>query len=108
MSKMNQLQKKIMRRVYYAFALRLGTHPLVVHGVLFVASVYGLSVMVHVASIIENLRNIQVGNLDTYIFNAFTHTDVLTLLFVGMVFFTLLSLRWNLSMPRWNESMQTA
>jgi len=108
MSKLNQLQKKVMRRVYYAFALRLGTHPLVVHGVLFVASIYGLSVMVHVASILQNVRNIQVGNLDTYVLNAFTHTDVFTLLFVGLVFFTLLSLRWSLKMPRWNDEMQTA
>ncbi len=108
MSKINQLQKKIMRRVYYAFALRLGTHPLVLHGVLFVASVYGLSVMVNVASIIENIRNMQVGNLDTYIYNAFTHTDVITLFFVGLVFFSLLSLRWNLRIPRWDNDMQTA
>lgn len=107
MSQMKQLQRKIMRRVYYAFAIRLGTHPLVLHSALFAASIYGLSVMVHVASIIKNLRSIQVGNLDNYVFHAFTHTDFLTLFFVGLTIFTLLSLRFSLKTPVW-AGMQTA
>jgi hypothetical protein len=90
-----------MRRVYYAFALRLGTHKITLSLVLLAVSVYGLSVMVHVASIIENIRRVQVGRLDNYIVNAFLHTDVLTILFFGLVVFSLLSFNFTLlKMPR--------
>lgn len=96
-----------MRRVYYAFAIRLATHPLLVHGVLLALGVYGLSVMVHVASIMNNIRTIELGNLDNYILNAFMHAEFLTLVFVGVVVFTALSLRFSLKAPRM-VTMQTA
>lgn len=109
MSKINQLQKNIMRRVYYAYALRIVLHPLVVHGVLFAIAIYGLSVVLHVASIINNLRSIPVGKLDTYIFNAFMHAEFLTFVFMGLGIFTLLSLRMSLKMPKWQQNhMQVA
>jgi hypothetical protein len=97
-----------MQRIYYAFALRVVLSQFMAKCLLFVASVYGLSVMVHVSSIIENIQRVQVGSLTTYIFNAFTHTDVFTLLFVGLTFFTLLSFRFNVKLLRFGgRSMQT-
>ncbi|MFM2381568.1 MAG: hypothetical protein RLZZ76_335 [Candidatus Parcubacteria bacterium] len=108
MSYTNKLTRKIMRRVYYAFALRLITHKLVLSTVFLVLSVYGLSVMVHVASIFDNLRRVQVGRLDNYIANAFLHTDVLTLIFFGLVVFSLLSFNFTLlKVPRYGR-MQSA
>lgn len=92
----NQLQRKIMRRVYYAFGINMLTSRLFVHGLLLVGGLYGVKVMVHVASVIKNLKSVQVGNLDTFMFNALTHTDVYTLISVGVVVFALLS--FNVSM----------
>lgn len=104
MSYTNKLTKRIMRRVYYAFAIRLITHKLILSTVFLVLSVYGLSVMVHVASIFENLRRVQVGRLDNYIANAFLHTDVVTLIFLGLVIFSLLSFNYSLlKVPRFGR-----
>ncbi len=96
MSQSKSLQRRIMRRVYYAFVIRLLTHKAVLSFALLTLSVYGLSVMVHVASIFNNLRHIQVGRLDNYLANAFIHTDVFTLLFFGLVVFSLLSFNYSL------------
>jgi hypothetical protein len=96
-----------MRRVYYTFAIRLVTHKLVLSTALLALSVYGLSVMVHVASIFENLRRIQVGRLDNYVANAFLHTDILTLLFFGLVVFSLLSFNFSVfKVPLHGRRMQ--
>jgi hypothetical protein len=97
-----------MRRVYYAFALRLATHKAVLSFALLALSVYGLSVMVHVASIAENLRRVQVGRLDNYVANAFLHTDVVTLIFLGLVIFSLLSFNYSLlKVPRFGRMRTT-
>lgn len=105
--KLNQLQKKIMRRVYYAFALRFGTHPLVIHGAMLAVGVFALSRFTHVAAIINNLSNIKVGDLDNYLFNSFTHAEVWTLLAIGIIFFTMISLNFSLKSPKMHTHMQT-
>jgi len=109
MPKINQIQKNIMRRVYYAYTLRIVLHPLVIHAALFAVAIYGLSVVLHVASIIKNLRAIPVGNLDTYIYNAFMNAEFFTFVFIGIGIMTLLSLRMTLKMPKWHSNnMQVA
>lgn len=106
MSQINQLQKKIMRRVYYAFALRMSTQPVVLYTVLLIASIYGLSRVTHVASIINNIRNVQVGNLDNYIFSTLMHAEFWTLALIGLIFFSLISIKLSLK-PHRPTSMQT-
>ena len=97
----NQLQKRIMRRVYYSFGISILTSRIFVHTVLLAVGLYGVKVMVHVASFINNLKTVKVGNLDNFMFNALTHTDVLTLLSIGIVVFALLSFNFGvLSLPR--------
>ncbi len=107
MSTINQLQRRIMRRVYYAFGIRLATSPVVVHGVLLFAALYALKVLVSITSIINNLRQIQLGNLDNYIFHAFMHAQFWTLVVIGIMFFTMLSLNFSLKAPRQYGRMQT-
>ncbi len=80
-----KLHKKIMRRVYYAFFLRMATHQIVLTGALLFASVYALSVFVHVASIFKNALSLPAERLPYYIGNAFIHTDSLTLFCVALV-----------------------
>jgi len=95
-----------MRRVYYAFALRVATHPLAVQALVLFVSVYALSRLIHVAAIINNIGSLQVRELGRYIFNTLTHTEFLTLLCFSIVFFTLLSLPLRLTLPRY-RNMQT-
>ncbi len=84
-----------MRRVYYAFALRTATSPFVFSLALLLAGLYGLTVMVHVASIVNNFKTIQVANLDNYVLNSFLHAEFWTLAFIGLIFFSLLSFRFG-------------
>ena len=93
MTHMHKIQRNIMRRVYYAYALRIGTHPATISAGLFAVGVYGLSVVVHVASVIENILSVQVGKLPYFIMDAVLNTDVFTLMFLGVIIFSLLSFR---------------
>ncbi len=108
MSTINQLQRRIMRRVYYAFGIKVLTHKVTLHAFVFTLGLYGLGVMVHVASFMNNLKATQLQNIDNFMFNALTHTDVYTLLFVGIVIFSVLSFNFSLlKTPKYHGRMQT-
>ena len=100
MTQVNTIGKKVMRRVYYAYALRLATHPVTLHAFVLVLSVFALSRLTHVAAIINNIMGVKVGDLGGYIFNTLVNAEFLTLVCVGVIFFTLLSLPLRLSLPR--------
>lgn len=97
MKKLSALQKKIMRRVYYAYAIRLVTLPGVPQGFLTLFALIGLTYFVSLASVLNNIRQIPVGNLDTFAYNAVTNTDAWTLLFTGLIIFSLLSFRFRIT-----------
>jgi hypothetical protein len=96
-----------MRRVYYAYTLKVASHPLVIHTLLLCAAAAALVSAVSVRSILHNLSTVEVGQVGTYIFNAFTHTEIWTLIFIAVIVLTLLSLRINLKGLRVG-GMQTA
>ncbi len=96
---MRTLQQKIMRRIYYAYTLRLATTPGVVHGFLMLALLIGLTYFVSIGNVIQNLLNIQVGHMGAFFYNALTNTEAWTLLILGGFIFALLSLRFSVS-PR--------
>jgi hypothetical protein len=104
MSKINILRKRIMRRIYYAFALRLATHPFTVHAAILLLSVFALSRLTHVQAILNNFQSIQIGSADTFILNMLVHAEFWTLVCAGIVFFTLLSLPLRLSLPRFDKT----
>jgi len=82
-----------MRRVYYAFARRIVTHPITVQSGLFVLALMVFARTVHVRSIIGNFLSINVGQVPTFLVNAvFQHGEVLTLIAIGVMIFTLFSL----------------
>lgn len=105
--KINHLQQKIMRRVYYAYALRLATHPIALHVLLLLLSAYALVSLVSVSSIVRNMLSVRLGDLASYVAHAFMHANVLTLIAIGVIFFTLISLRINIRMVR-SSRMETA
>jgi hypothetical protein len=78
------MQKAIMRRVYYTYALSVVLHPLFWRGLFLGAAAVLLTRWLHVASILDNFLSIPVGTVPQYItssvLNAVTHGEVLTVL----------------------------
>jgi hypothetical protein len=98
-TQISKLHKQIMRRVYYAYALRLVTLPGIPQGFLTLFALIGLTYFVSLGSVLNNIRQIPVGNLDTFAYNAVTNTDAWTLLFTGLIIFSLLSFRFKMKTP---------
>ena len=89
-----------MRRVWYGYVIYRATHPLTVHGIVLAAAVYLLSQFIHVVAIGQNVSNLRVGDLFSYITGTLTHTEWSNLLLVGIIIMTALSLRWQLPRVR--------
>jgi hypothetical protein len=88
----NQLQTKIMRQIYFAFARRIATHEITMQIALFALALLVFAKMVHVASVVNNFMHIPVANVPNFIFTAVSHGEVVTLLAIGAMMFTALSL----------------
>jgi len=100
----NKMKRRIMRRVYYTFGIRIATHVATLHLVVMAASVYALGYFVHVAAVFRNVSSVPVGEFAGYMFSAVTHTDVMTMLVLGVIVLTVVSL--PLSLPK-HHSMHT-
>lgn len=96
---MNTLQKKIMRRIYYAYAIRVGTNPALLHGLALLAMLIALSYFVSIDSVLYNLSHVEVGHFGVFLYNAITNTEAWTLLILGGFIFTMFSLRVKLHTP---------
>lgn len=90
---MKKLQRKIMRGIYYAYALRLATLPGVWQGFLMLGAMIALTNFVSLGNVINNITQIQVSQLGTFTYNAVRTTEVWTLLLIGLLIFGMLSLR---------------
>lgn len=95
-----QLQKQIMRRVYYTYGIRLATHPLMIHGVVLFVAILLLTRLVHVAAIVQNIANVKVGEMMSYVVGMFFHAEVGVLLLLGVCFFSCISLWGKVPAPR--------
>lgn len=88
---MNTLQRKIMRRIYYAFFMRVATHPIMLQSALFVLALFVFARMVHVRSVVDNLLATEVASVPSFVASALFHGEVLTLIAIGVMAFTALS-----------------
>ncbi len=93
----NILQKRIMRRVYYSFVVRTIMNPALLHGFFMLGTLIVLTYFVSIGNVIQNMLNIRISDLDTFVYNAFTHTEAWTLIVIGVFVFSALSLRFNIS-----------
>ncbi len=91
------LQKKIMRRVYYAYAIRLATTPGVAQGFLMLAVLIGLTRFVSLGNVVRNFMSIEVGHAGTFFYNAVTNTEAWTLLLLGVFIYAAFSLRFKVA-----------
>jgi hypothetical protein len=97
---MKKLQRKIMRGIYYAYAIRLATLPGVWQGFLMLAVLIALTRFVSIGNVIQNVQGIEFAHMGTFVYNAVRTTEIWTLLLVGLFVFLLLSLRLTLFTQR--------
>lgn len=95
----SQLHKKIMRRIYYAYALRLVTLPGVPQGFLTLGSLIALTYFVSIGNVIQNMETVGLGGLGQFAYSAVTNTEAWTLLILGVMIFSLLSFRFKVRTP---------
>ena len=93
---MKTLQQKIMRRVYYAFALRLALHPIFFHALLLGLSIFALSRVVSIPNILVNLMDVKVGELAQFFVGAFLYTETITIVWLTIILLTFSSLLWRM------------
>jgi hypothetical protein len=93
---MKQLQQKIMRRIYYAYMLRLVSLPGIMQGFAMLAILIALTHFVSLGNVLNNFSQIQVSHLDTFFYNAVRTTEAWTLLLIGLFVYCLLSIRFQL------------
>ena len=91
----NTLHNQIMRRIYYAFAIRVITMRGVLQGFLMLTVIIALTRFVSLGNVIHNMMGVQVGQLGMFFYNAVRTTEAWTLLLIGLFVFALLSLRFE-------------
>ena len=96
-----------MLRVYYAYARRAVTDPLYIYGFLLGLSAVLLTQFVSLTGLINTLVQIEIGHLPNWAYNAFTTTETATLILLGIIIFTGLSLRFKLRLPRAEAQVKT-
>jgi hypothetical protein len=69
--KASTLQKKIMRRIYYAYAIAVASHTMFWQGLVLGACIALFGRLTHVASIAHNFLAIPTTNIPSYVSTAF-------------------------------------
>lgn len=81
-----KLQKNIMRRVYYSYAISFASEPMLWQGFVLGACIALFGRLTHVAAIARNLEHTSIQNAPSFVWHAFTHAlaggEVLTVLVV--------------------------
>lgn len=84
-----------MRRVYYAYAIRVITTPGVLRGFFMLAVLIGLTYFVSIGDVIQNMEIVGFSGLGQLAYNAVTNTEAWTLLLLGVFIYTALSFRFS-------------
>ena len=89
--------------MYFAFAVRVLKHPMVLQLALFGLALMVFAQMVHVKRIVDTLLEMPVGSVPKYVLNAFVHGEMLTLIAIGAMVFVSLSVPmhvWRTKLPK--------
>lgn len=104
----NTLHNTIMRRVYYAYAIRLTLHPVMIHSAVFAACIAMLTHFVSFPNVIANLLEVKLGEVHTYLFRSALSTEIWTLLLFTVATLVLVSLYVQMSASRTKRAGQLA
>lgn len=88
----SNLQKNIMRRVYYSYALRFVSEPMLWQGFVLGACVALFGRLTHVAAIAHNFGSVSVENAPSYVWHSVTHALVSGETFTVLVVFAMVAL----------------
>ena len=91
-----------MRRIYYAYMLRLVSLPGVWQGFLMLGVLIALTRFVSLGNVLKNLSTAEWNHVGTFFYNAARTTEIWTLLLIGVLVFLSLSVRFSLA-PRKSE-----
>lgn len=96
----NSLQRRIMRRVWYSYGLSVLVSRATVRGFALGFSAVLFIELVSIPSILANLLTVKVGLVPEYVWQSIVQSvkggEVLQLIMLGIVIFSLLSFRINL------------
>ncbi len=81
-----------MRRVYYAFLLRLLSHAVVAHAAVITLSFFTLSQMVSIPNVWANLMQVKVGEIVSFFLGALAGTQFVVILCLSLITVTIISL----------------
>ncbi len=81
-----------MRRVYYAYALSLVTHVAFLYGVLVSVLAYSFTRFVSLPHVFENISQVPVGEVFSYVYDAFVSTEYWTLIILTLFVLVAISL----------------
>jgi hypothetical protein len=92
----SNIQKTIMRRVYYAYTIAVVSHSMFWQGAVLGALVALFGRLTHVASLVENILAVPIGGLPAYVGGAVSKAvmngEVLTVLVTAFMFVLALSI----------------
>jgi hypothetical protein len=84
------IQRKIMRRVYYAYTIAIASHSMFWQGMFLGACVALFGRLTHVASLIDNVLSVPVGSVPAYVggavSTAMANGELLTVLVTAVMF----------------------
>ena len=80
----NHLHKKIMRRVYTAYAMRMLGGTRTRHLMVMLLCAYGFLQYVSILDVAQNFSQVTVGDAGRFILSAFEQTEFLTLVMLGI------------------------
>lgn len=86
-----------MRRVYYAYAIRLVTNPSVVYGFLMLGTMIALTYFVSLGNVLHNLSEAPVRYVGVFFYNAIANTEAWTLLLIGIFIYALFAFRFRVA-----------
>jgi len=89
-----------MRRVYYAFALRLALHPATISLLVFMTCLYALAKLVFVARVVDSLLSVPVRELVPHTFKVLSYADLPTLAVFTVCVVALVFIAINIKLPK--------
>lgn len=102
------LHKQIMRRVYYAYAIRIALHPAVTHGALVLFCALLLTHFVSFPNVIANMLNKKVSEVHLFLFESAQSTEIWTMLLLGAMLLTGISFYIQISTRHRTHDVEVA
>ncbi len=91
-----QLHHRIMRRVYYVYALHVLTMPGLAPGFMMFCALLALTHFVSLGNVLNNLMSVEVGQVHQFFYNAAVTTEEWTFFFIGILIFSAFSFRFKI------------